>query len=268
MKYSVRRNTLPPFSKAFLLCILFFVCWLADKAPAQENHCDPNLKQIDTNPLGYRLRGDRCEGIYIKEVSSTTLVVASLANSSNDFDFTTDKELQIKWEVADSRPVYLRVQGLKRRLYYRMDTVRPSGTTAYKWPTNVLAALNIQRRDIGLIGWSWYTIRGERQRVYVPLRVERQSKPCSSYTYQIVLLPGKELDEVFVSLAQLGTDGRPGLFLLDGKALNYGYYPAGRGITIPIRNLQKIGVYYLELGAMFKGGGTDTVELFFYYPGS
>lgn len=268
MKYSVRRNTLPSLAPAFLVGILFLACWLPNEAPAQEEHCDPYLKQIDDNPLGYRLRGDRCEGIYIKEVGSTTLIVASLTNSFDDFDFTTDEELQIKWGLADSHRVYLRAQGLKRRLHYRMDTVRPSGTTAYKWPTNVLAALHLRRKDIGVIGWSWYTIKGEQQRVYVPLRVERQSKPRGSNTYQIVLLPGRELEEVFVSLAQLGADGHPGLFLVDGKALGYGYYPAGRGITVPIGNLQKTGVYYLELGAVLRGGGTDTVELFFYYPGS
>jgi len=132
MKYSVRRNTLPSLASTFLFCIFFLACWLPDRAPAQEDHCDPYLKQIDDNPLGYRLRGDRCEGIYIKEVGSTSLIVASLTNSFDDFDFTTDKELQIKWELADSSRVYLRAQSLKRRLHYRMDTVRPSETTAYK----------------------------------------------------------------------------------------------------------------------------------------
>ncbi|MGD9009393.1 MAG: hypothetical protein PVG41_15820 [Desulfobacteraceae bacterium] len=268
MKYSVRRYTLPSLSPAFLLCILYLASWLPDQAPAQEDHCDPYLKQIEDNPLGYRVRGDRCEGIYIKEVGSTALLIASLTNFFDDFDFTTDKELLIKWELAGSRRVYLRAHSLKRRLYYRMDTVRPSGTTNYKWPTNVLAALNIRRKDIGVIGWCWHTIKGEQQRVYLPLRLERQSKPRGSNTYQIVLLPGRELEEVFVSLAQLGADGHPDLFLVDGKPLGYGYYPAGRGITIPIGNLQKAGVYYLELGAVLRGGGTDTVELFFYYLGS
>ena len=47
----------------------------------QTTHCDPDLREPSTDAYGYRLRGaqrDRCEGIYIQEVASTPLLVASL----------------------------------------------------------------------------------------------------------------------------------------------------------------------------------------------
>lgn len=57
-------------------------------------------------------------------------------------------------------------------------------------------------------------------------------------------------------------------FLRDGEALEYGYYPAERDITIPITGLEIPGVYYLEIGATLKGGGVTTVELWFYHLGA
>src|SRR5215471_10527210 len=36
---------------------------------AQVAPCDPQLIQPPGNPLGYRLRGDRCEGIYVPSES-------------------------------------------------------------------------------------------------------------------------------------------------------------------------------------------------------
>jgi hypothetical protein len=263
----VCRNFLPTFVPALLLGMLLCAFWLPEHAPAEENHCDPHLEQLVDNPFGYRLRDDRCEGVYIKEVGSTTLMVASLTEWFEDYDFDSDKDLLIKWAVPGNLSIRLRAQGLRRRLHYRMDTVRPSDTTTYIWPLNILAALRIQRKDIGVVGWTRFAMNRTERRVYLPLRVGQHPEPLGSNCYQIVLLPGRELTEVFVSLTPLAADGSLGLFLMDNKALKYGYYPAGRGIKIPICNFEKPGVYYLEIGATLSGGGTDTVELFFYYPG-
>ena len=109
---------------------------------------------------------------------------------------------------------------------------------------------------------------GESERhVYVPLRIGQQANPLQTGHYQIVLLPGHELTEVYISLASVGADGRPGAFRPDGKALGYGYYPAGRGVTISIPNLEEPGIYYLEIGAVLKGGGATTAEVWFYHRG-
>ena len=41
---------------------------------AQTTACDPLLEQPKTNPYGYRLRSDRCEGIYVQQVAGATLL--------------------------------------------------------------------------------------------------------------------------------------------------------------------------------------------------
>jgi hypothetical protein len=78
-------------------------------------------------------------------------------------------------------------------------------------------------------------------------------------------LPGRELTEVFLSLAKIRADGRREAFLRHDEPLGYGYYPADRGITIPVANLTDSGFYYLQIGANLRGGGVSTVEVLFYH---
>jgi hypothetical protein len=248
--------------------VLLDVGYLFELASGQENYCAPFLGQMSDNPLGYRMRGDRCEGIYIKEVGATTLLVASFMESSGGFDFKPDKALPIEWNRTPcNNAIRLRAIGLKRRLYYRMDTVRPPGSISYSWPSDVLAALNLQKKDIGIVGFTHCSVGKTEREVYVPLRIKRPVDAKRSDSYQIVLLPGVELSEVFITLAPVGSDGSPLAFLKKGEALKYGYYPAERGIEISISGLKASGIYYLEIGATLRGGGTSVIELWFFHPG-
>jgi hypothetical protein len=246
-------------------CLLRLALLLPVLASAQEHRCDPSLNAPAGHPYGYRLRGDRCEGIYVKEVGGTTLLVASLTESFEEHDLTSNHNLLVEWTAPEAGEVRLRTYSLRRKLYYRMDTVRPPGSTSYPWPLSMLAALNIPKRDIGVVGWTQYTVGKTERSVYVPLRISQQRQPLRSGHYQLVLLPSRELTEVFVTLAAVGADGDPAAFLQDGTALGYGFYPAERGITIPLANLQMPGIYYLELGATLQGGGVTTVALWFYH---
>jgi hypothetical protein len=59
--------------------------------------------------------------------------------------------------------------------------------------------------------------------VYVPLQIRQQRDPLRSGSYRLVLLPGVELTELFISLATVGADGRHHTALKDEEALGYGY---------------------------------------------
>lgn len=254
----------------YIISIVFMdTGFLSDLASGQENYCDPFLAQLSDNPLGYRMRGDRCEGIYIKEVSSTTLLVASFIESSGDIDFKSDKALQVEWNrVPNNNAVRLRSLGLRRRLYYRMDTVRPPGSISYSWPSDVLTALDLQMNDIGIVGLTHCSVGKSEREVYVPLRIRQPVDAKRSSSYRLVLLAGVELAEVFITLAPVDTDGSLLDFLKNGIALKYGYYPAERGIEIPISGLKSPGIYYLEVGVTLRGGGTSAVDLWFLHAGS
>jgi hypothetical protein len=229
--------------------------------------CDPNLKQVEQYPQGYQLRGDRCEGIYIQPVSgSSTLLVASFTTSFEDFEPSSIDKLPLEWSSLSTTPVRLRAYALREKLYYQMDTVVAAGKTTYLWPTGVLNALHLSKHDIGVVGFTEYRVGSEIRTLYVPLSIQsKNQKPPPSY--QMVLLPGSELDEVFVSLAQVGTDGQPHSFLISDRKLGKGYYPAERGISIDIPRPTTQGIYYVEIGATRRYAGPLTQQIWFYHPG-
>jgi hypothetical protein len=255
------------------VCFSFVVSLvlLAGRTPSrllgvQQNPCDPNLTQLGQNPEGYRLRGDRCEGIYIEPVSgSTTLLIASFTALFEEFD-PRDK-LTVEWSSPGESPIHLRAYGLREKLYYQMDANVPIGVTTYLWPTGVLNALHLSKQDIGVVGYTEYKIGGENQTLYVPLRI-RQKGQKPTHGYQLVLVPGSELKEVFISLAQVGPDGQPHSFLISDRALGKGYYPAERGIQVDFPSLKAPGVYYLEIGATSRYGGPITQRMWFYHAGA
>src|ERR1035438_3842170 len=81
-----------------LLLALYVLAWPARLAPGQPNQCDPHLVQPAADPNGYRLRGDRCEGIYIQDVAGSPLFIASWTESFADYDLLSNEPLVIAWD--------------------------------------------------------------------------------------------------------------------------------------------------------------------------
>jgi hypothetical protein len=183
-----------------------------------------------------------------------------------DYDIESANDLRIEWEApATGSIIKLRAQGIRPKLYYRMDTHLSADSTMYTWPTNILSAMNIRKNDIGVVGWTNLIFGQKEEDVFIPLHISQRHRQVDSTSYRLVIVPGRELNEVFISLALIVSEGKPASFLEDSQPLEYGHYPAGRGIIIPIPSLLKSGIYYLEIGAALRGAGSATVELFFYH---
>jgi hypothetical protein len=235
-------------------------------AVSQTGACDPRLLQPPTNPLGYRLRGDRCEGIYIQDVAGAPLEVASFTKSFSDYDPASKQAVKVEWDTPDAGvQTRLRAQSLRRRLYYRMDTLARSGSKTFTWPSDVLNALRLSREEIGIVGIARTSVGETQHDIYLPLRVGQDRKASASGGYQLVLVPGVELKEIFVTLT--AQHGKKSSVLKDGEALGYGFYPAERPVAIPISGVRDRGVYHLEIGATLRSGGASTADLWFYHAG-
>ena len=268
------------FLSFLLLATVTYLLLPVSRLSAQIFPCDPELETQPGDALGYRLRGERCEGLYVQKVASTTLVLASfLARTGLSSSASWEGEaLNVEWTVPPAggnapesarreavASTRLRAQGLRPRLYYRMDAERPAGAAAFTWPTDLLTRLRILPREVGLVAWTERTLGGKPREVYLPLTV-RSAGPGGG-GYLLVLRPGRELSEVYLSLAPLDRDGLLGEFLKDSEPLSYGYYPAGHGTEIELPALPAAGFYHLELGARFASGGVTAIELVFYHPG-
>ena len=139
------------FLRSILFVFFILSCGFGNLSRAQVP-CDPALPAIKEGNLGYRDRGDRCEGLYINPVSSTTLFVASFTEHFENFD-KAGNTLLIEWDKPPaSNDIHLRAQGIRPRLYYRMDAYRPGANTFFAWPSGVLSSLNIRKNDVAVIG--------------------------------------------------------------------------------------------------------------------
>jgi hypothetical protein len=234
---------------------------------SQQNPCDPSLSQLAQGPQGYRLRGNRCEGIYVQPVGSTTLLLASFTEGFENFNPKSPDKLSVEWSSPGGNAIHLRAYGLHEKLYYQMDAAVPPNKTSLLWDADLLDELHLSKEDIGVVGFTDYRIGAENKTLYLPLTIRQTSKPKAASAYQLIVLPGSELKELFISLARVGNDGRPQSFLTSDKPLGRSYYPAERGIPFEIPKPAEPGIYYLELGATSRYGGTATQQVWFYNSG-
>ena len=247
--------------------LVVFAVLAAVSTRAAVNPCDPLLVQPETDPNGYRLRGDRCEGVFVRQVSgSASLLIASFTRNFAEFDPRSGKDLRLEWVVAsEARPTTLRAHGLRRRQYYRMDAERPPGTRSYTWPTTVLGNLDISRRFLGVLAWTDMDIGSGSRRVHLPLQVGSEPFRSPLRGYELILVPEVELTEIFLTLSSIG-DG-PARTRFRDRPLSYGYYPQLQGVRIPISDLDRTGVYSLQIGATQRNGASTTTGFWFYHAG-
>jgi hypothetical protein len=243
----------------------------AAPSAAESSHCDPSLAPSANYPFKYINRGDRCEGVYIQLVGSTTLAMLSFTSAFGEFDPKAGQPLLIAWPYAPTgADVQLRALTTRQHLYYRMDTRVRAGDPQYRWPTDVLAAMGFGRADIGLLGWMHSKVGGNDQDVFLPLSVNQGSSPnAAAGAYTLWVQPAAQLSELYITVSRLAGDRDGGAehTVQPTRELGYGYYPADNTIEIPIDAPAERGVYAVQLGAKLRGGGASTLRFLFQAPG-
>lgn len=231
--------------------------------------CDSLVATQSSDPLRYRQRGDRCEGVYGQNVAgSSTLRVASLVESLEAFDDTSSLPLRVEWSAPAGEPVMLRASAIRAGLYYRMETAHPIAASNFAWPSDVRRPLHIASADIGVTGTASMPIGGERREVLVPLRISQRRPPTRSSSYRLTLWPTVGLSEVFVTVAATAADGTPARYLQRDAKLGYGVYPAERPIVVRLPALTERGVYLVRVAATREGSGGVTRSFLLYHAGA
>ena len=237
--------------------------------PTVATACDPRLVPIKGDPLAYSTRGERCEGLYVLEVSgSADLALVAFTAGVDAAARTSEDRLQVRWGgTPDNLPLHVRAVSLRRPIYYRMDAVRRGESRQYDWPfAEVLGRLNLRHDELGILGWVEQTIGDRVSHVYVPLRLGVTSDPAP-VQFVARVVPGVELSEVYVTLIALGPQGRELEYVKNDEPLNYGFYPAERAIPVKVTGLRGPGLYKLRLGARLRRGGSSTSTYVFYHAG-
>jgi hypothetical protein len=230
--------------------------------------CDSLVATRSSDPLRYRQRGDRCEGVYGQNVAgSSTLRVASLVESVEAFDDTSSLPLRVEWTAPTGEAVMLRASAMRPGLYYRMESARPIAASSFAWPADVRRPLKISSADVGITGTTSMSIGGERREVLVPLRISQRRAPARSASYRLTLWPTVGLDEVYLTVASTGPDGAAVRYLKHDEKLGYGVYPAERPIVVRLPALTERGVYLVRVAATREGSGGVTRSILLYHAG-
>ena len=148
-----------------------------------------------------------------------------------------------------------------------MDTTRAAGATSYRWPTGLLAGLKIDKRRLRIVAWTEEKLAGVARRLYLPLRIRQRQAPTRATQHTLLLVPGRELQEVYTYLAAIRGDGTSLPATGPRRALGRGYYPAGVAIPIELSGLTTPGNYSVEIGTRLAGGENLTTSVYFYHAG-
>lgn len=254
------------------VCLLLIAAFsLCASGAAQERYCDPELvkfvatSQLQASPNRYAERSGRCEGLYGgRGVSGTNvLLLVSFTKSFDSFDAARANSLSLVWPQASS-PVHIRAYSTRPRLYYRMDSRRPPKPASWEWPSNMLTNLGLNRNELGLVAWTTRMVGTTEQPVFMPLRVRAGSAAASSdERLRVVLLPGADLNEVYVTVGLVNEKGLVNKFMIRDEPHKRPPYPADRPITVFVPTLQAAGTYFTKIGADLANGGSTSLTFLF-----
>ena len=190
---------------------------------------------------------------YFQNRTRAALVLVSFEEFVEDLDPKSILYPRIKWNWPREEDVQFRA--VKIRPYLQYLEVKKKDDI-----------FNEDIRNTGMVGWILHEIGKETHEVYSPSSIwRREGKPVYT-SYKIVVIPNRELQEVFYGFSQVNEkDGRLSQFV--PKKLQGTYYPAGRPIDLfkQKSDLGETGFYFLEVGATFRGGGSTTLEIWFYH---
>ena len=247
----------------FPVIALIVICCPSKPAGA-ESFCDPALGENAKGTTTYKMRGDRCEGIFAQQVSSPHVEIRSLVGVLQPFDPKRDSEVTLAWTapLGNHSDVRLRVFSFKPAVYYRMDT-RVANHDTYRWPTDVLNSVGLGRADLGLLAWTELPESGgTNHEVYLPLRMGTGSPKAG---YAVTFVPSTRLSEVRVKVSRLDGQGKASAVLWDEKLVDE-YYAPSEPAEFSTRKLGPAGFYRITLTAKPKTGSI-VQDFDLYHPG-
>ncbi len=262
-----------------------------------QSPCDPSLRALP-GETGYRKRGDRCEGFFARsdavlamqpprEPGAQQPLAAAPAPSPTSMSPTPatsgqsgtgtplhlagltqyfayqgqpSAPLEVRWTAPGSGKVRLRVQGIRRQLYYRMDAEVDAAGGTFEWPTAVLDAARLRADALGATAAVQSMIGGRLQDVYLPLRIGERGQDAKCGPTRLVVWPTTRFDSVTVAERPLSKAGAT-----LSREVGLGYYPPNSPITVLLGDPLAAGLHMVRLVG-FSTGEVVPLEFLLYQP--
>jgi hypothetical protein len=125
----------------------------------------------------------------------------------------------------------------------------------------------MHKPDLGVVAKVSMQLADSERDVYLPVQIS-SSSPGVPGKYDLVLLSDQELSEVYLSLTELGTDGKPDRVLRKNTPLGYGFYPAQRAIHFGLPEVARRGLYLVTAAATLRAGGSYRLQFWFCHYGT
>lgn len=154
-----------------LLPFLIGICMTLWLPQAAAELCDARLTPVHKPTLSYKMRDNRCEGMYRANVSHSSVEVVGLLHGHLDF---STESLTITAPRIDEQVVTIRASGIPLKLYYRLDAELPPGG-ALEWSLDLLKGQKIGPEQVGLFGRL-----KDKPQFYVPLYLGSGRPPASA----------------------------------------------------------------------------------------
>lgn len=249
----VSDTTAPGCLMRWTLSIVGLCCTLglAEAARADPNYCDAGLRVSQQDQRSYRMRGDRCEGLYEGQRSADVLALVSFGDIAASWP--ARQKLTLRWDGA--QPTTLRVVSLRRNTFYRMDTRGQQGS--FNWDLSFARAISISGGDVGYLAW-YLAGQAPAHLVYLPTTTAASGKASKPV---LVFVPAAPLSKVYTSVFEVDASMAPAQRVA-AKLEAAGYMPADMPMRVRLPDGLTHGkVYAVEVAADVRNAGSTATHL-------
>jgi hypothetical protein len=201
-----RGYALALFVSVSLVCLWGGFLFLTPLASSQPSYCDPLAEPSRDSAYPYAPLADRCEGEVARLVASRRLELISLTDTLQNAPLA--ENFQVMWDANNvasasaEASVHLRVRSTGCKCLYQMDTL--ASANDFHWSSEIASNLGI--RSITDLGVTAY-LTGLKE-IYLPVRFGTEALSRGD-AYTFTILPGSDLEEVFISLVHITDKGKP-----------------------------------------------------------
>lgn len=234
---------------------------------AQKSACDPGVRPVQEHPLGYRQRGERCEGIYWQpHAADSAIVVLSVAPAPLRTSGPVPAEFDLRWPAnipgATSAEVQLQATSLRRGLFYRMDALGIIAAGRFRWATDVVSGLGLGADEFAVQARTTVRLGGIHWPVHLPVWVNAPVSPTGQWMVRLV--SNSALYGLAWECLRLDASGMPGVTVARGRL--DGPFRADEALWMPVALPGFSGYCYLEVTgeplAAQRGGKPAALAVF------
>lgn len=235
--------------RAAWICASLCLPLSATLAAQTPSLCDPNLRASAHDPRSYRMRGNRCEGIYEGNRSADIISLVSFGARLRAWP-AASASLTIRW--PGSGPTSLRAMTINPSTFYRMDTRSAGGS--YNWQTGFARGLSIAPRNIGLLAWT--VAPQARRAIYLPVETQAAGA-AADRSRKLTFLPTLAISEIYTTVIAARNDLTPGQIVVRNRKETLGYLPANTPFELSLPdNLSPGNVYIVNIAATTTTGAS------------